>query len=146
MGKCPRFLLSALLVAISLATQMAMGQDRPVVLKADTILDGTGQTIGNSIIVVEGGKIARIGGAPPGNAVIYDLTGLTVTPGWIDTHAHIFWHFTNGRLAGKEEPPTQAMLHALDNAVLTLNAGFTTIQSPGSPEDKDLREAIARGI
>jgi imidazolonepropionase-like amidohydrolase len=38
------------------------------------------------------------------------------------------------------------MLHAVDNAVLTLNAGFTTIQSPGSPEDKDLRDAIARGI
>jgi imidazolonepropionase-like amidohydrolase len=37
------------------------------------------------------------------------------------------------------------MLHAADNAVLTLNAGFTTIQSPGSSEDKDLREAIARG-
>jgi imidazolonepropionase-like amidohydrolase len=38
------------------------------------------------------------------------------------------------------------MLHAADNAILTLNAGFTTIQSPGSPEDKDLRESIARGI
>jgi imidazolonepropionase-like amidohydrolase len=38
------------------------------------------------------------------------------------------------------------MLHATDNAIVTLNAGFTTIQSPGSPEDKDLREAIARGI
>jgi imidazolonepropionase-like amidohydrolase len=71
---------------------------------------------------------------------------LTVTPGWIDTHAHIFWHFDNGRLAGKDEPPVRAMLHAADNAILTLNAGFTTIQSPGSPEDKDLRDAIARGI
>jgi imidazolonepropionase-like amidohydrolase len=38
------------------------------------------------------------------------------------------------------------MLHAADNAVVTLNAGFTTIQSPGSPEDKELREAIGRGI
>jgi imidazolonepropionase-like amidohydrolase len=34
----------------------------------------------------------------------------------------------------------------VDNAILTLRAGFTTIQSPGSPEDKDLRDAIARGI
>jgi imidazolonepropionase-like amidohydrolase len=56
------------------------------------------------------------------------------------------WHFDNGRLAGKGEPPLQAMLHAVDNAVVTLDAGFTTIQSPGSPEDKYLRDAIARGI
>jgi len=98
------------------------------------------------MIVVEGTRIARIGGAAPSGAITYDLTGFTVTPGWIDTHAHLMWHFNNGRLAGKDEPPTQAVLHAVDDTVLTLRAGFTTIQSPGSPEDKDLRDAIARGI
>jgi imidazolonepropionase-like amidohydrolase len=122
------------------------GQERPVVLKAATVLDGRGQILRNTIIVVEGGKIARIGGDAPAGAITYDLTSLTVTPGWIDTHAHIFWHFDNGRLAGKDEPPVRAMLHAADNAIVTLNAGFTTIQSPGSPEDKDLRDAISRGI
>lgn len=122
------------------------GQERPIALQAATVLDGRGQILHNTIIVVEGGKIARIGGEAPAGAITYDLTSLTVTPGWIDTHAHIFWHFDNGRLAGKDEPPVRAMLHAADNAILTLNAGFTTIQSPGSPEDKDLRDAIARGI
>jgi imidazolonepropionase-like amidohydrolase len=121
-------------------------QERPIVLRAATVLDGKGQILRNTIIVVEGGKIARIGGEVPGGAITYDLTSLTVTPGWIDTHAHIFWHFDNGRLAGKDEPPVRATLHAADNAIATLNAGFTTIQSPGSPEDRDLREAIARGI
>ena len=38
------------------------------------------------------------------------------------------------------------MLSAIDNAEATLNAGFTTVQSPGAAEDKDLREAIARGL
>jgi imidazolonepropionase-like amidohydrolase len=38
------------------------------------------------------------------------------------------------------------MLHGVDNAIETLNAGFTTIQSPGSPDDAYLRDAIARGI
>lgn len=38
------------------------------------------------------------------------------------------------------------MLYGVDNAVVTLDAGFTTLQSPGSPEDKYLRDAIARGI
>lgn len=121
-------------------------QTRPIVLKASTVLDGKGHSLAHTIIVVEGTKIVRIGGTAPFGAITYDLTGLTVTPGWIDTHAHLFWHFNNGRLAGKDEPPPQAILHAAENAVLTLNAGFTTIQSPGSPEDKDLRDAIARGI
>ena len=141
-----RYVLTVFFIATLLLIQLAAGQGRPVVLKAATVLDGKGQIFHNTTIVIEGGKIARIGGDTPVGAIIYDLTGLTVTPGWIDTHAHIFWHFDNGRLAGKDEPPVRAMLHAADNAILTLNAGFTTIQSPGSPEDKDLRDAIARGI
>lgn len=121
-------------------------QERAVVLKAATVVDGRGNVLHDTVIVVEGSKIARMGGAAPANAVTYDLTKLTVTPGWIDTHAHLWWHFDHGRLAGKDEPPLRAMLHATDNAIVTLNAGFTTIQSPGSPEDKELRDAIARGI
>jgi len=146
MPRCSRFAFAVLSFATALLTPSAGAQDRPIVLKAATVLDGKGQVLHNTIIVVEGGKISRIGGEAPSGAIIYDLTSLTVMPGWIDTHAHIFWHFDNGRLAGKEEPPVRAMLHAADNAIITLNAGFTTIQSPGSPEDKDLRDAIARGI
>ena len=37
------------------------------------------------------------------------------------------------------------MLSTAGNAYATLMAGFTTIQSPGSPEDNDLREWIALG-
>jgi imidazolonepropionase-like amidohydrolase len=143
MPKLIRFPLHALLLLIP---ALVAAQSRPVVLKAATVLDGKGQIIRNTIIVVEGSKIVRIGGAVPAGAVTYDLTGLTVTPGWIDTHAHIYHHFFRDRLAGSDEPPLHAMLSAADNAVATLNAGFTTIQSPGAAEDKDLREAIARGI
>jgi imidazolonepropionase-like amidohydrolase len=135
-----------LIIAILFIPSFAASQTRPIALKTSLLLDGKGQTLANTIIIIEGTKIARVGGATPSDAIGYDLTGLTVTPGWIDTHAHLKWHFSNGRLAGKDEPPIQAMLHAVDNAVLTLNAGFTTVQSPGSLEDKDLRDAIVRGI
>ena len=141
-----RIVLVLAVLAAPWAVPLVKGQEPPIVLKAATVLDGKGQVLRNTIIVVEDGKIARIGGDAPAGAITYDLTSLTVTPGWIDTHAHIFWHFDHGRLAGKDEPPVHAMLHATDNAILTLNAGFTTIQSPGSPEDKELRDAIARGI
>src|SRR5712692_742817 len=143
MSKVIRFALNMLLV---LAPALAGAQSRPVVLKAAKVLDGKGQIIRNTIIVVEGSKIARLGGAVPAQAISYDLTGLTVTPGWIDTHSHIYVHFYHDRLEGSDEPPLHAMLSAADNAVATLNAGFTTIQSPGAMEDKDLRDAIARGI
>ncbi|HEX4546571.1 MAG TPA: amidohydrolase family protein [Candidatus Acidoferrum sp.] len=145
----PNYLRSAVrivVVVLFFETGFVNAQDRPMVLKARTVLDGKGRILDNTIIVIEGGKIVRLGGPMPVGAMTYDLAGLTLTPGWIDTHAHIFWHFNNGRLAGKDEPPAQALLHAVDNAILTLRAGFTTIQSPGAPEDKDLRDAIARGI
>ncbi len=139
-------LLGFMLGAAALFPTLAAAQDRAIILKASTVLDGKGQIIHDTVIVIEGSKISRIGGEVPARAITYDLTGLTVTPGWIDTHSHILWHFDNGRLAGKNEPPPQAMLHAVDNAVRTLDAGFTTIQSPGAPDDKYLRDAIARGV
>lgn len=141
-----RIFLRFLFIAFLFIPPRTGGQDRLIVLKASLAFDGQGQTLANTVIVIEGKKIVRIGGSVPSGAIIYDLSGLTVTPGWIDTHSHLFWHFNNGRLAGKDEPPAEAILHAAENAVLTLNAGFTTIQSPGSPEDKYLRDAIARGI
>jgi imidazolonepropionase-like amidohydrolase len=138
-----RLLCSALLF---LAPSLVAAQNRPVVLKAATLLDGKGQIIRNTTIVVEGSKIVRVGGAVPAGASTYDLSRLTVMPGWIDTHSHIYHHFYHDRYAGSDEPPVHAMLSAMDNAVTTLNAGFSTIQSPGANEDADLREATARGI
>ncbi|HEV2273339.1 MAG TPA: amidohydrolase family protein [Acidobacteriaceae bacterium] len=137
---------AAIVSAIGALGQTGSTEQKPIVLVAQTVYDGRGKTLHNVKLIIRGQKIAAIGGPVPPNAVIYDLKGLTVTPGLIDTHAHILWHFDNGRLAGKDEPPLRSMLHSVDNAIATLNAGFTTIQSPGSPEDAYLREAIDRGI
>jgi imidazolonepropionase-like amidohydrolase len=126
--------------------QTATPAAKPIVLVAPTVYDGKGKTLHNVNLIIRGSQIAAIGGKIPPDAIVYSLSGLVVTPGFIDTHSHILWHFTNGRLAGKGEPPLQAMLHGVDNAIVTLNAGFTTIQSPGSPDDAYLRDAINRGI
>jgi imidazolonepropionase-like amidohydrolase len=133
-----------LLIAALAATVHAQ---QPIVLVADTLIDGAGKVLHHTSIVVEGSTIKSIGGPIPAGAQVYNLGKLTVTPGLIDTHDHILWHFDNGRYAtGNAEPPLQAMLHGVDNAVVTLNAGFTTIQSPGMVNDKFLRDALARGI
>jgi imidazolonepropionase-like amidohydrolase len=134
-----------LLLAATAAALAA--QERSIVLKTSTLFDGKGKTLHNTIIVVEGSKITRVGGTAPTGAIMYDLTALTVSPGWIDTHSHIVNHFANNnRLAGRDEPASQASWHVVENAVLTLAAGFTTIQSPGAMEDKDLRDSIAHGV
>jgi imidazolonepropionase-like amidohydrolase len=117
-------------------------QESPVTILAGTLLDGKGHVLHNAQIVVQNGKILRVdqqGKSKPN----YDLRAYTVLPGWIDVHTHITWHFgPNGRLEDKSETPAQAAAAAAENARATLMAGFTTIQSVGSPEDKELRDAI----
>jgi imidazolonepropionase-like amidohydrolase len=138
--------VAAALIAVTALTLPAFSQQSPIVLVADTVIDGSGKVLHHTSILIDGSTIKSIGGQIPPGARVYNLGTLTVTPGLIDTHAHILWHFDNGRLSGKDEPPLQAMLHGVDNAVVTLDSGFTTIQSPGSPDDKYLRDAIARGF
>ena len=110
-------------------------------------LDGKGGTLRNTSIVVEGSRISRI--APGAQEVTYDLRGLTVMPGWIDTHVHLGAHFDPDGKAHSStsgETAAQSMLYAVENAYETLMAGFTTVQSLGSSVDQDLRDWIARGI
>jgi imidazolonepropionase-like amidohydrolase len=145
MPKHLRLLFCAMPIVLSIVAGTVTAQERPVVLKTGTMLDGKGKVLRNTIIVVEGGKITRVGGAAPANAVTYDLSGLTVLPGWIDAHVHPTWHFdSGGRLAGENEPKEQTVLAAAVNSWKMLAAGFTTVQSVGSPLDKDLRDAIDR--
>jgi imidazolonepropionase-like amidohydrolase len=140
-----RFNLFLALLALFFTAGFAAAQDRPIVLKAATVLDGKGNVLHNTTIIVEGGKIARIGGAAPPDAITYDLSRLTVLPGWIDAHVHATWHFdATGKLAGENEPKEQTVLAGAANNWKMLAAGFTTVQSLGSPLDKDLRDAMAR--
>ena len=140
-----RFTLFLTLFTLCLAAQFAAAQDRPIVLRASNVLDGKGKILHNTIIVVEGGKISSVGGAAPQGAITYDLSRLTVLPGWIDAHVHPTWHFdATGKLAGENEPKEQTALAGAANSWKMLAAGFTTVQSLGSPLDKDLRDAMAR--
>jgi len=67
-------------------------------------------------------------------------------PGWIDAHVHITWSFgPDGRNEGSEAATQFAAYQSAANAYATLMAGFTTVQSVGSPMDVPLRDAIAKG-
>ena len=114
-------------------------------IRASTVFDGKGGVLKNVRIVVEGANISRIDRGISGPAD-YDLSSLTVMPGWIDTHDHIGWHFNKDNRADMTtESPAEFALQEAGNAYATLMAGFTTIQSLGDLKDRDLRDAIARG-
>ena len=115
-----------------------------IVIAASTVLDGKGRVLHNTRIVIEGSKIAAID--PKAGPVDYDLRGLTVLPGWIDAHVHITWSFGNdGKNAGPAGTTQEAAYESAANAWVTLMAGFTTVQSVGSPTDLPLRDAISTG-
>jgi imidazolonepropionase-like amidohydrolase len=128
-----------------LVASMAAAQDGAVTVRAGTILDGKGGISHNATVTVRGTAIQGV--AASSGPVTYDLSRYTVLPGLIDTHVHLSWHFgPDGRFASRDPSPSQAMGYAMENAYATLMAGFTTVQSVGDPVDKDVRDAIARGI
>jgi quinoprotein glucose dehydrogenase len=137
----------AAFAALLLVSSLAAGQVMPIVVRAGHVLDGKGGALRNTSIVVQGSEIAGID--PAAQGVTYDLTGLTVMPGLIDTHVHIGWHFDpdgkTHRASAEEESDAQAMLYAVENAYQTLMGGVTTVQSLGAPLDAGLRDAVARG-
>ena len=119
--------------------------NKRIVIAVSTVLDGKGGVLHDTRIVIEGAKIVAID--PKAGPVDYDLRGLTVLPGWIDAHVHITWSFgPDGKNAGQGTPTQEAAYSAASNAWLNLMAGFTTVQSVGSPADVPLRDAIAKGF
>jgi len=123
---------------------VAPDQKKRVVIATKMLLDGRGHVLPETRIVVEGGKIVKLD--PKAEPVDYDLRRFTVMPGWIDAHVHITWSFgSDGKNAGPEQTTQYAAYQSAANAWATLMAGFTTVQSVGSPNDVPLRDAIAKG-
>lgn len=126
----------------------ARAADAPITLRAARILDGRGGVIPNARITVVGSRITKVEANATGSAT-YDLGTATILPGLIDAHAHVVWYFNSkGRFHTGDDgdTKTEGMLAAAGNAYTTLMSGITTLQSLGSPEDKELRDAIARGV
>ena len=130
------------------STQALPAQKR-VVIAASVVLDGKGHVLRDARIVVEGSKIVALytNNTSKIGPVDYDLRGLTVLPGWIDAHAHVTWSFGNdGKNVGAGRTTQEAAYQSASNAWVTLMAGFTTVQSIGSPTDVPLRDSIAKGM
>ena len=134
------------LLALPVLAAVAMAQ--PIVVKTTVLIDGKGHVLHNKEIAIEAGRITRIADAKQKPTI--DLSGVTVMPGWIDTHVHLGWYLNK---EGRYDPggrnstttPQQAALYAAANAYATLMGGFTTVQCLGQPIEGDLRDLIATG-
>jgi imidazolonepropionase-like amidohydrolase len=132
-------------VVLSGHSSLVFAQDQTITIRAARVLDGKGGSMNNATVEVRGSTIVKVDQRT--GPVTYDLGNVTLLPGMIDVHVHIGWHFgKDGRYDNKGETPWEMALFAAENAWVTLINGFTTVQSVGAANDKELRDAIARGV
>ena len=144
-----RLLIGGALAATAGASPLdaQAGDTTTLVVRAATVMDGTGAVRRNTDVVVRNGRIVEL--RPSRGRADVDLGRRVLVPGLIDTHVHLGWYITaKGRLHQREDGDDEsvAAINAAGNAQRMLQAGFTTVQSVGGSEDKAVRDAIARGV
>ncbi len=133
----------------------ALGSSCPgqqVVVKAARMLDvRAGKVVSPGEVVVDGQRIVSVGaGGEPAGAKVIDLGDVTLMPGMIDVHVHLFLHPGAEDLQTVEESVPQRTLIAIDAARLDLLGGFTAERDMGTEgagsADTAVREAIDSGM
>lgn len=149
--------IAAVTIALLAATPLAAQTAAPTKVKfihAGTLLAKPGEAPrGPSTIVVRDGKVAEIRDgfvAPEGGAELIDLKDRFVMPGLVDMHVHL-WGIggdpLRDRLTALNRDDADDMMHAVANARVTLEAGFTTVRDLGGSARgmRALREGVERG-
>ena len=121
------------------------------VIYAKRLIDGTGRApLENAAVRIEGNVIKEIGVkgqlVPPPGAEIIDLGELSVIPGMIDAHTHLFGVRTKDLHLRYVEPEAYRALGAAAQAASMLRAGITAARCCGSSVTPSLRRAINEGF
>jgi imidazolonepropionase-like amidohydrolase len=125
-----------LAILLTLAASIASAQTGVTVIKAGSLIDGRSDAPrANQIIVIRGNRIESVGSgtAIPAGAYVIDLTGMTVMPGLIDSHTHIFLQGEEPSEGGYDVqllkyPIAYRAARATVSAHRALEQGFTTIR------------------
>ena len=125
----------------------------PVLLRPDRVFDATSEEAhAGWVVLVQGDTIAAVGPASmraPSDAETIALPGLTLLPGLIDAHSHLFLHPYNETLWNDQvlkEPEGYRMVEAVLHARNTLMQGFTTLRDLGTEGAGFADVAIKRAI
>src|ERR1700759_1642850 len=86
--------ISRLLIAAVLPLFSAV-QPGEITIHADRVIDGKGGVTNDATIVVQGDKIVRVDKGSPKGGATYDLKGMTLMPGIVDSHVHLNWYFNS---------------------------------------------------
>ena len=121
------------------------------VIYAERLIDGTGNApLDKPAVVIDGNVIKEIGVqgqlVPPPGAQVRDLGPLTLIPGMIDAHTHLFGVRTSELHMRYVEPDAYRALGAANQALSMLKAGVTAARCCGSNVTPSLRRAIDDGL
>ncbi len=141
-----------------LVLSMASAHATTTVLRPDKVWTADDQTVHTHwLVIVDEQRITAVGPADkltvPPDAIFLNLPGLTLMPGLIDLHSHVFLHPYNETLWNdqvlKETLPYRT-LEAGVHARQTLLAGFTTLRDLGTEgagnADFSVKKAIDDGL
>src|SRR5438132_2419289 len=123
-------------IALLLLMVSAPAHAQITVIKAGTLIDGRSSEVRrNQTIVIRGNRIESVGGdiAAPAGARVIDLSNMTILPGLIDCHTHIFLQGEDPALGGYDVqllkyPLAYRAARATVSARRALEQGFTTIR------------------
>ena len=143
--------VATLLFAASLLH--AQTQPHPIVLHAARMLDiESGKIVTPGEVLVQGERISEAGTkvSRPADAEVIDLGDVTLMPGLIDAHVHLFLHPGAEDLQTVEESVPQRTITATLQAKDDLMAGFTAERDMGTEgagsADSAVRNAIDAGL
>jgi imidazolonepropionase-like amidohydrolase len=156
-----------MLLAVLGATTVAQSAGQPksnpanekvTAIRAANLIDGTSSQVRhNVLIVIKGNKIESVGsGNPPAGATVINLPAdVTVLPGLIDTHTHIFLQGEDPKVESYDDqllkhPSSYRAARAAVSARRALEQGFTTLrdlETEGAGYgDVGIKEAINGGF
>ena len=147
--------LEAALLAVNFCLwgQQGAAGSKAVVLHAARLLDvAAGRIVSPGEVLVEGERIMAAGPSVehPAGAQVIDLGNVTLMPGLIDAHVHLFLHPGAEDLQTVEESVPQRTIIATLGARHDLMAGFTAERDMGTEgagsADTAVRNAIDQGL
>jgi imidazolonepropionase-like amidohydrolase len=149
----PRLASAFVLVLVVSSLLHAQSQPHPIVLHAAHLLDvESGKLITPGEVLVEGERISEAGSkvSRQTGAEVIDLGDVTLMPGLIDAHVHLFLHPGAEDLQTVEESVPQRTILATLAAQADLMAGFTAERDMGTEgagsADTAVRNAINAGL